>query len=503
MMFALFLCALSMQVLSKPTLLGWQFAGRGFDLAQGNLRPDNIQDVEKTLNLQSVWIPDTDNDVFGGPINSIEISFSTQSYTDTSSFLDGQSSKISVGATNLGGSHLSLQGSVGFNSFTKDVKNSSLVRMDSNITVLTANVGLAGGHVNPVFARRAATLPTSYNNSTKQAFLDFIESFGTHYIYEVFLGGRATFKTVINSSTANALSGSGVNLAAGISYNSQISANYTGTPQNDTLSNLLQTYQVTTQVFAIGGDPATVSTTYMNYAAWTSSLTNRPEPIESYKLFHYLDLIPPRSLVAMYEALLDYHIANILDFGSMSIPAALTMMNTTYYQFQLYAPPFPSNCSSNASAPCDPNQCTCSDPFYPVNPTPAPTSSNNANAGNSGATAGSVGAIVGGVVAGVFVLAAAIVIAVVILVRRNRNSGVARRLSNVEVRTSGQNFKNPFSASVAVAAPQVGAHVNALYNDGNYYPGVVAQVRGNESLVRWTQFVNSESWIHNDYVKQV
>jgi len=55
-------------------------------------------------------------------------------------------------------------------------------------------------------------------------------------------------------------------------------------------------------------------------------------------------------------------------------------------------------------------------------------------------------------------------------------------------------------ATPVAPAPWVGANVKALYNDGNYYPGVVAKLRGNESLVRWTEFT-TENWIHNDYVQ--
>lgn len=89
--------------------------------------------------------------------------------------------------------------------------------MLSSGTVSVAYVRLKSADINPEFLQQVSALPVDVNATGYAPYLQFITTWGTHYISEAVFGGRVTVSTSMNLQTRTSLATQGVNINLGVS----------------------------------------------------------------------------------------------------------------------------------------------------------------------------------------------------------------------------------------------------------------------------------------------
>ncbi|XP_042248855.1 perforin-1-like [Thunnus maccoyii] len=187
--------------------------------------------------------------------------------------------------------------------------------------------------LSPEFSEDLKSLPNFYNSKTKSQYKKLIDTYGTHYIHKVYLGGRlmriAAARTCL--STLNGLSSNevhsclsqGFSVGLGKTSASAISRICSKVLRNqDFVASSYELYQDYTEV--LGGTQwsgvfSLIRDDSLGYLNWMKTLKNRPD-IVGYSLRPMYELMQNESQRAQMKTAIEQYIANNTEINSHKEP---------------------------------------------------------------------------------------------------------------------------------------------------------------------------------------
>jgi hypothetical protein len=131
------------------------------------------------------------------------------------------------------------------------------------------------------FAKEQAALPAARSTTAdKEAYRDFINKFGTHYVEDSIFGGGLDYYCVVNSTLFDKMTTKWIFKQVNIAFSIYNFAFGFGAGSNHSVSDLDQLFQTHSQMLLVasGGDIAKVQSG--DYSQWMSTVHLNPAPVE-------------------------------------------------------------------------------------------------------------------------------------------------------------------------------------------------------------------------------
>lgn len=127
----------------------------------------------------------------------------------------------------------------------------------------------------------------TYTKDTKSVFVEFMNTFGTHFLYDVLMGSRYTYVEETTKNSYDSLAFSGMNVRAEAKYNAMVSIDVKASYVSDKQSISKYEYGITNKYVTLVGAPMPAS---MDMAEWLKGTLIQPMPI-SYMLMPIVKLL--------------------------------------------------------------------------------------------------------------------------------------------------------------------------------------------------------------------
>ena len=276
---------------SPPPFNNIEYLGSAYDILKGN--PQSTQGQDKGFVGPSVFrftfnqnltttdgrysIPDytTVNDA-----QSCSFAFSSTEQKDTRSYMDSLKGHVSA--------DFKLWGA-GFSASSdyQDVHQSSVsgntVFISSHAQCESYGASIDNASFTEDFVKAVSSLPSSFDSSSRDQYLFFIQTYGTHIVTALIMGGRYGFRSEFTMEGFSDLSTTGIDIKASAGYSGLIDISTSlATEDQQKDANTFNSYRKNYVIYQIGGTP-NVSATGIPYSDWASSVKDQPLPL-SYKL---------------------------------------------------------------------------------------------------------------------------------------------------------------------------------------------------------------------------
>lgn len=211
---------------------------------------------------------------------SCSFAFSSTTIKDTRAYMD--SLKVHV-STDFKGWGASFSGSSDYQSVHQSSVSENTVFISSHAQCESYGGSIDDAPFTKDFVKAVSLLPSSFNSSTREKYLSFIQTYGTHVATALIMGGRYGFRSEFTVEGLSDLSKTGINVKASAGYSGLIDISTSlATDDQQKDANTFNSYRKTFVVYQIGGKPD-VSETGVPYSDWAQSVKDNPEPL-SYRL---------------------------------------------------------------------------------------------------------------------------------------------------------------------------------------------------------------------------
>lgn len=249
--------------------------------------------------------------------------------------------KLNLGFGFGGSTNISFHGSADFKFWAENrtIFFEQLYMSDSVFTVHSLTMNKA--RLSQFFQSDFFSLPTTYTQTNKPIFFNFIDKWGTHYVESAAVGGRLTFRSFTSQQTQTFFTTNGVNAQLGINLKMRelLKLNYNSGDSNFIAVN---NSDITISIFGYGGNTGEIR----NYDAWRATVPGNPLPI-TLKLAPYLYILndsPRRD--ALKQALVEYFMNSL----ALALRTPENQFIAQSY-FELQPFPVPDNGYSSAMQP--------------------------------------------------------------------------------------------------------------------------------------------------------
>ena len=206
-------------------------------------------------------------------IDSCSFAFSSSTTTDTKSYMD--SLKVHVDA-DFSGWGASFSASVDYQDVHSSTQNSEAVFISSHAECQSYGASINGANLTQGFRDAVSNLPLT--NDT-QAYMNFIQIWGTHVASSLIMGGRYGFRSSFTTQNYSSLVSSNLNIKASAGYSGTFSINANvGTDVEKQQADMFEESRKSYVIYQVGGLPPTSgngSTT-----DWIKTVKDNPLPLK-------------------------------------------------------------------------------------------------------------------------------------------------------------------------------------------------------------------------------